>query len=61
MGRTVEDVAILLGALTGIDSTDSKTLASKGNSFTDYTGSLKKDGIDGKTDWSNQRLFVLLL
>ena len=48
MGRTVEDVAILLGALTGIDSTDSKTLVSKGNSFTDYTGSLKKDGIAGK-------------
>jgi amidase len=48
MGRTVEDVAISLGALTGIDSSDSKTIGSKGNSLTDYTGSLKKDGIAGK-------------
>ena len=48
MGRTVEDVAIALGALTGIDSSDSKTLASKGKSLAGYTGSLKKDGIAGK-------------
>jgi amidase len=48
MGRNVEDAAIALGALTGIDSTDSKTLASKGKSFTDYTRFLKKDGLKGK-------------
>ncbi len=48
MGRTVEDVATALGALTGIDSSDSKTLASKGKSLAGYTGSLKKDGIAGK-------------
>jgi amidase len=48
MGRTVEDVAITLGALTGIDSTDSKTFASQGKFFTDYTGFLKKDGLKGK-------------
>ena len=30
MGRTVEDVAISLGVLTGIDSADSKTLSSAG-------------------------------
>src|SRR5664280_1266142 len=48
MGRTVEDVAITLGALTGIDSTDSKTLASKGKYLTDYTKFLKKDGLNGK-------------
>ena len=30
MGRTVEDAAIALGALTGIDSSDSKTLLSQG-------------------------------
>jgi amidase len=48
MGRTVEDVAIALGALTGIDSADSKTLASTGKSFTDYTKFLKKDGLRGK-------------
>jgi amidase len=48
MGRSVEDVAIALGALTGIDSTDSKTLASGGKSFNDYTVFLKKDGLKGK-------------
>ena len=48
MGRTVEDVAITLGALTGIDSSDSKTFASYGKFFTDYTRFLKKDGLKGK-------------
>ena len=48
MGRTVEDVAIALGALTGIDSSDSKTLASQGKYYTDYTKFLKKDGLKGK-------------
>ncbi|TAL78793.1 MAG: amidase [Bacteroidetes bacterium] len=48
MGRTVEDVAIALGALTGVDSTDSKTVASKGKYQTDYTKYLKKDGLTGK-------------
>jgi amidase len=48
MGRTVEDVALTLGALTGIDSSDSKTFASQGKSCTDYTRFLKKDGLKGK-------------
>jgi amidase len=48
MGRTVEDVAICLGALTGIDSSDIKTLPSTGHALSDYTGSLKKDGLRGK-------------
>jgi len=48
MGRTVEDVAITLGALTGIDSSDSKTLASDGKYQTDYTKFLKKEGLNGK-------------
>ncbi len=48
MGRTVEDIAVTLGALTGIDSSDSKTLASKGRFQTDYTKYLKKDGLKGK-------------
>jgi amidase len=48
MGRTVEDVAICLGTLTGIDSTDSKTMASAGKSLTDYTKYLKKDGLQEK-------------
>ena len=48
MGRTVEDVAITLGTMTGTDPSDSKTLASEGRSQTDYTKFLKKDGLQGK-------------
>lgn len=48
MCRTVEDAAICLGALTGIDSTDSKTLNSAGKYLADYTPYLKKDGLNGK-------------
>src|SRR5664280_1333273 len=48
MARTVEDVAITLGPLTGIDSSDSKTIASQGKYLTDYTKFLKKDGLNGK-------------
>ncbi|MDP4223952.1 MAG: amidase [Bacteroidota bacterium] len=48
MARTVEDAAICLGVLTGIDSADSKTLSSAGKSLRDYAGSLKKDGLAGK-------------
>jgi amidase len=44
----VQDVAITLGALTGIDSSDSKTPASNGKSYTDYSKYLKKDGLQGK-------------
>jgi amidase len=48
MARTVRDAAICLGAIVGIDSSDSKTLASEDNYFTDYTPFLKKDGLQGK-------------
>lgn len=48
MARTVKDAAISLGAMTGIDPDDSKTLASKGKSHTDYTVFLKIDGLTGK-------------
>ncbi len=48
MGRSVKDVAISLGALTGIDPADSKTTASQGNTHTDYTAFLKTDGLKGK-------------
>ncbi len=48
MARTVEDAAVCLGALTGIDPADTKTLASEGKFQSDYTGSLKKDGLAGK-------------
>jgi amidase len=48
MCRTVEDAAISLGALTGIDSSDSKSLNSAGKYMADYTPYLKKDGLKGK-------------
>ena len=48
IARTVKDAAICLGALTGIDSADSKTFASEGNAFKDYTQFLKHDGLKGK-------------
>src|SRR5450759_46101 len=47
MGRTVEDVALTLGVLTGVDSSDSKTVASQGKSYTDDTMFLKKDVLLG--------------
>jgi len=48
MARTVTDAAILLGTVSGVDSSDEKTLSSTGNSHTDYTQFLKKDGLLGK-------------
>jgi amidase len=48
MARTLTDAAIALGALTGIDTADSKTSASEGKSLTDYTPFLKEDGLKGK-------------
>jgi amidase len=47
MARTVRDAAILLGALTGVDSRDAATRASGGRSRTDYTSALTKDGLRG--------------
>lgn len=48
MGRTVEDVAIALGALAGNDTADSKTLNPEAIFHTDYTRFLKADGLKGK-------------
>ncbi|ALO17190.1 Glutamyl-tRNA(Gln) amidotransferase subunit A [Salinivirga cyanobacteriivorans] len=48
IARTVKDAAICLGALTDIDAADSKTFASDGNSYKDYTQFLKRDGLEGK-------------
>jgi amidase len=48
MGRTVEDVAIALGALTGIDSSDTKTLISKEKYQKEYTKFLRTKGLNGK-------------
>jgi amidase len=48
MARTVEDAAVALGTMTGIDSSDTKTLASGGKYLTDYTKYLIADGVKGK-------------
>jgi len=48
MCRTVEDAAIVLGAMTGIDPGDLKTSASEGKFLTDYSVFLKKEGLSGK-------------
>jgi amidase len=48
MARTVRDAAIALGAMVGVDSTDSKTWASEGNYHTDYTQFLDENAIQGK-------------
>jgi amidase len=47
MCRTVTDAAILLGALTGIDSRDSATKTPAGKSFADYTKFLDANGLKG--------------
>jgi len=47
MARTVRDAAVLLGALTGIDSRDPATEASRGKALTDYTASLDKSALKG--------------
>ncbi|MCX6335505.1 MAG: amidase [Bacteroidia bacterium] len=48
MSRTVEDAAICLGAMTGMDPNDLKTLSSDGKYLTDYTKFLKAGGLKGK-------------
>ncbi|HEX8021394.1 amidase [Mucilaginibacter sp.] len=48
MARTVKDAAILLGALTGIDTLDLATLGGKGKVDADYTKFLDVDGLQGK-------------
>ena len=47
MARTVTDAAILLGALTGVDSEDPATEASRGKAFADYTKFLDPNGLRG--------------
>lgn len=47
MARTVRDAAILLGALTGIDSEDKATAGSHGKALPDYTKFLDRDGLRG--------------
>jgi amidase len=47
MARTVTDAAILLGAMTGIDSLDAVTLTSRGQASADYTRFLDANGLRG--------------
>jgi len=47
MCRTVTDVAIMLGALTGIDARDNATKDSAGKSFADYKKFLDANGLKG--------------
>jgi len=47
MARTVTDAAILLNAMTGLDSLDAATLASRGHVEADYTKFLDADGLRG--------------
>jgi amidase len=47
MARTVRDAAILLGALTGVDSRDGATRASAGHAQRDYTTALDRIGLRG--------------
>ncbi len=45
--RTVRDVAIMLGAMTGIDPADPATAASAGHAETDYTKFLDRRALEG--------------
>ena len=47
MARTVADVAVLLGALAGVDPRDEATAASAGKAHPDYTKFLDPDGLRG--------------
>ena len=48
MGRTVTDVAVLLGAMVGVDADDAVTKESEGRFETDYTKYLNVNGLKGK-------------
>jgi len=58
MTRTVSDLAILLSALTGIDSFDAKTQASAGNFAKDYTTFLDPNGLKGKRIGINNKPYT---
>jgi len=66
LARTVKDAAILLGVLTGIDSTDERSKESEGKFLTDYTKFLDAKGLKGrrigieKKPYENQFLNRLL-
>jgi amidase len=47
MARSVYDVAVALGVMTGVDSADAATAKSEGKFQTDYTRTLAADGLKG--------------
>ena len=47
MARTVEDAALLLGVLTGVDPKDSATWSSAGRTHSDYSRFLDRNGLRG--------------
>lgn len=47
LARTVEDAAILLGSITGVDPSDPATAASEGQFYSDYTQFLDPNGLKG--------------
>lgn len=47
MARCVRDVAVLLGAMTGIDELDPATATSQGKNYTDYTQFLQSGDLKG--------------
>jgi amidase len=57
MTRTVEDTAIVLSALTGIDPRDPATSLSEGRAEPDYTRFLDPNGLSGKRLGVARRLF----
>jgi amidase len=66
MGRTVRDVAILLGSMTGIDEADPVTRESDNRLAPDYTKFLdvaalkgKRIGVEKKTQGNNQYIHAL--
>ena len=57
MARTVRDAALLLGALSGVDSDDPATEASRGKVHTDYTRFLDANGLRGARIGVARKLF----
>ncbi|HEY7699150.1 MAG TPA: amidase family protein, partial [Vicinamibacteria bacterium] len=57
MTRTVEDAAILLSALTGVDPRDPSTSASEGHRESDYSQFLDAKGLTGKRVGVARHLF----
>ena len=48
MARTVQDAALLLGVIAGVDAADARTRESQGQGHRDYTSFLDAGGLQGK-------------